>query len=205
MNTQKISCQEQISHPWLINDYISEYSGHSPQFSQPPHHMGLFFQSPAMEEGSKQENCWQVDSSSTIISHIGSPASAFSATERYMGFPQYDSVQVHQQSEICDLQIPSYQQSGDGFCAGSPEQAQQNFRCKSAPQNQYCGSSERSYELPRISLSENERILQLKRKLLDDFDTPDSRQPSIPFHGNHDRSVKYFTIQKNSIFIALMH
>ncbi|CAK9181579.1 unnamed protein product [Ilex paraguariensis] len=194
MNTQKISCKEQIHHPWLVNDYISEYSSHSPQFSQPPHHMGLFFQSPAMEEGSKQENCWHVDSSSTIISHIGSPASAFYATERYMGFPQYDyQAGSHnfspQQSKICDLQIPSYQQSGDGFCAGSPEQAQQNFQCKSAPQNQYCGSSERSYELPRISLSENDRILQLKRKLLDDFDTPDSRQPSIPLHRNQDHSI----------------
>ncbi|KAA8518256.1 hypothetical protein F0562_015861 [Nyssa sinensis] len=92
MNTQKIGCQERIQQSYgQLNDYTFEFPSSSSQFfstqQQQPCQMGLYTQSPAMEGGSQQQNFGHANSSSTIMSRIGSPASAFYATERYMGFP----------------------------------------------------------------------------------------------------------------------
>ncbi|CAK9148477.1 unnamed protein product [Ilex paraguariensis] len=183
MNTQKISFQER-KHVSPRNDHTSENNSHSSQFSQLPGHLGLCFQSPTMEQGSEKQKFWHANSSSTIMSRIGSPASAFYATECHMGFPQYEyqagnPSDCPQKLKSYDLQIPPCQQSEDGLYTDPPEKAEPNFLCKSVPRfsaksqvfiNQY-HSPEKSGKLPCSNLPEKEHIAHLKRKLLDDFDT----------------------------------
>uniref|UniRef100_A0A5B7BP31 HTH myb-type domain-containing protein n=1 Tax=Davidia involucrata TaxID=16924 RepID=A0A5B7BP31_DAVIN len=205
MNTHKIGCQERIQqNHGLQNDYTLEFSNSSSQFfstQQQIGHMGLCStQSPVMEGGSQQQSFGHANSSSTIMSRIGSPASAFYATERYMGFPQYE-YQVSnppsspQLSKNYDLQIPSYQSSTDNFYIDSPEQSgNPSFQSKNSLQSsvkqQYYSSSESPYKIPcAINLSERERVLQLKNKFLGDFDNSDRRHPSTAFDQNQDFSI----------------
>ncbi|KAF5938237.1 hypothetical protein HYC85_025743 [Camellia sinensis] len=163
--------------------------------------------SSAMEGGGSQQHNFgcggHANSSSTIMSRIGSPSSAFYATERYMGFPQYEyqsgnPIVPSQQPENYDLQTPSYLSARDSFYFDTPEQDDPNLQSKHALQsdakshfcsNKNYSSDERSCKTPCNNFSEREHIFMLKRKLLSDFDNSDMRQPSIPFEGNRDLSV----------------
>ncbi|KAL7232841.1 hypothetical protein ACSBR2_010783 [Camellia fascicularis] len=138
-----------------------------------------------------------------LLSRIGSPSSAFFATERYMGFPQYEyqsgnPIVPSQQPKNYDLHTSSYLSTGDSFYFDTPEQEDPNSQSKHAPQsdakshfcsNKNYSSDERSCKTPCNNFSEREHIFLLKRKLLSDFDNSDMRQPSIPFEGNRDLSV----------------
>ncbi|CAL5364071.1 unnamed protein product [Camellia sinensis] len=137
--------------------------------------------------------------------YLGSPSSAFFATERYMGFPQYEyqsgnPIVPSQQPENYDLHTPSYLSTGDSFYFDTPEQEDPNSQSKLALQsdakshfcsNKNYGSDERSYKTPCNNFSETEHIFLLKRKLLGDFDNSDMRHPSIPFERNRDLSHEH--------------
>lgn len=192
MNIKKVGCQERLQQNHvLVNDYNFEYAKRfSQQISaqKKPYQMGVF------EGGSQQQSLIHANPSSSIMNRIGSSGSVFYATERFIGFPQYD-YQVANNPPLCpeisknyDAQIPHYQQPGDGFYTDqSLEQASPNFvSFQSAAKTNTCSNI----------YSEKERILQLKRKLLGDYDTLDNkREVSIPFDGNSDlTTVSLFTI-----------
>lgn len=139
---------------------------------------------------------------STIMSHIGSPGSAFLATERYMGLPYYDYQDNN--PDLCpeisknfDDQVPRLQQSvGESLYLdqSSLEQAKTDFaslqsavKAVSCTDNQYRSTvSEKSY-------SERDQIMQIKRKLFEDnYDTPNKRQASVPCEGVSGISVFVF-------------
>ena len=95
MNTQKIDVQKQKTGS------VNCYSGKGSTFSRQPWKMELCFQPdqfPASEGGSSKQmiNLGNTaNMSTTIAGHFGSPAaSAFYATEVYMGFPECDSYPV---------------------------------------------------------------------------------------------------------------
>ncbi|XP_052172008.1 myb family transcription factor PHL5-like isoform X2 [Diospyros lotus] len=191
-SSHKISCQEraQLNHGF-----------DGDQFQ--PFRMGTCFQEPEMEGGSQQPSFGQSNPSGTILSGLGSPVSAFYATERCMGLSQseYQSENpplCSQQPRDCDLQALSYQSSGDGFYFDPPDQAHPSFQSKDVPEsgvkshfgsNQNYASSERSDRIPSNNFFEEERILQLKRKLLDDLDNSGREHPSYPSNRAQDLSV----------------
>ncbi|THG07088.1 hypothetical protein TEA_022509 [Camellia sinensis var. sinensis] len=207
-NTQQIGFQERVQqNHGLVYDHSSlEHANQSSQFPGGCQ-MGICIDSSsAMEGGGSQQHNFgcggHANSSSTIMSRIGSPSSAFYATERYMGFPQYEyqsgnPIVPSQQPENYDLQTPSYLSARDSFYFDTPEQDDPNLQSKHALQsdakshfcsNKNYSSDERSCKTPCNNFSEREHIFMLKRKLLSDFDNSDMRQPSIPFEGNRDLS-----------------
>ncbi|PSS21135.1 Myb family transcription factor [Actinidia chinensis var. chinensis] len=168
--------------------------------------MGIRNLSPNSEGKSQPNSMENPNSSSSILSRIGSPDSTFYASERYMGFSQYENDQdgnpgfpPKQQNDPCFL-------SADGVYFDAPQQADPNFPPKSGPEfggethfvsnRNYC-SSERSNK-SIINYLERDRILLLKRKLFDDFDTSDERQHSISFDGNQDLEVFHISYSSHS-------
>ncbi|XP_057486525.1 protein PHOSPHATE STARVATION RESPONSE 1-like isoform X2 [Actinidia eriantha] len=148
----------------------SHFFGTQPQLENL---MGILIPSPntGREFGSLEKNWDQASSSTTILSRIGSPVSAFYATEKYMGFPRFDFPSGIGNS---DFQTPPYQPPGDRFCFEKPEESGLKSHFSSG---QNCGSDhEKSGQVPGNDFLEREKILQLKRKLLDDFDTSDRNQ-----------------------------
>lgn len=91
MNTQKIDCQARIQqNHGVIPDYGIEFGPRSSQFLG-AWNMGICSQQPlATDGGSQLQTLGPAKPSSTIMSRFDSPASAFYATERFMGFSQYD-------------------------------------------------------------------------------------------------------------------
>ncbi|KAL2480554.1 myb family transcription factor PHL5 [Abeliophyllum distichum] len=190
----------------FASDFVSEFQDSLPQSYGTQQHsnpMGLCFQPVATEYGSPQQNLWPANSPSSIISRIGSPASAFYATERYMGLTQHDYQKnslyscCSQQSKNSYQQTPSYQQSGNGFIGDSFAATEQDLESNNALQSvikthtshgQFV-SSEGSYRNPFGKLSESEQIQQLKKKLLGDHDNSNRRSPSVPFDANQDLGV----------------
>ncbi|KAK3023438.1 hypothetical protein RJ639_042682 [Escallonia herrerae] len=155
--------------------------------------MGIYVQTSVAEGGGSDQQrhtIGQDNSSSSILTRIGSPATALCATERYMGF-SLDDYQVgnpnfgHQPSRNCDVQSPSNQEICDGMYTDFGAMKPQNSG------RRYYSPHERSYKSPCSNMSERERILQLKRMLLDDFDASDRRHPSSSFDGNYDLSVSH--------------
>lgn len=182
MNIHKFGCQERIQQNHGLGyglDYAKKFDS-----QEKPNQMGIF------QGGSSQQHSFApANSSTTIMSQIGSPGSAFYATEIYMGFTQYDY-----QHSICpqisknfDDDHASYQQSGDGFYSTDQSLEQTN---PSLPSANSCTNNQ--YDIASDKYSEREQILQLKRKLLGDYDTPDNkRQASVPFDGNSDLSLSH--------------
>ncbi|XP_047326029.1 myb family transcription factor PHL5-like [Impatiens glandulifera] len=190
MNTQKNGCQgtTQHSHGLGLDCRLD---------SQPQYQMEMGSQPPAMV----------ADSSSTIIGHVGSPVSAFYATERYMGFPQYDQesttpTSTSQNLGNYDLRIVSYNPSPmeGGFYVDVHEQSDPNFQQNQSMQlsgmtpnyiihPNHHSASESSNAIPRNIFTERDCILQLKRQLLGDLETQERRHPSTssPFDEHHDR------------------
>ncbi|PHT71362.1 hypothetical protein T459_26466 [Capsicum annuum] len=126
-------------------------------------------------------------SSSSIISCIGSPSSAFFATERCLGLTQYDNQDDTSQTENYDLQMSSYdpQQCRNGFFEDSMVQSEPislpSFISPEGPCRQYTFSD----------ASEEERMLHLKNKLLGEFDASYRRHPALPFDGNQDYCLSH--------------
>ncbi|CAI9761138.1 unnamed protein product [Fraxinus pennsylvanica] len=190
----------------FTNDFATEFQDSFPQSCGNPQQsnpMGLCFQPVATENGSgsPQQNFWSANSSGSIIGRLGSPASAFYATERYMGLTQYENQKnslysrCSQQSKNSYQQIPSYQQSGNGFFGDSSEQDFESNNAsipsvmKTQTSHDQFVSCERSYRNPFRKLSESEQILQLKNKLLGDLDNSNRRSPSVSFDANQDLGV----------------
>ncbi|KAL3819900.1 hypothetical protein ACJIZ3_005805 [Penstemon smallii] len=154
------------------NDFISESPGFLPQSYGAPQQsapMGFF-----------NQNLWPGTSSSTIISRLGSPATAFYATEHYMGLSQCDFHEEFKNSY-------QFQQSGNGFFGDSQSQA----RVES--ENQL---SNNNYINQCSNYSENEQLLHLKNKLLGDFD--DTNQDlcvSQNSYASHFANTRQFGIQ----------
>ncbi|KAL8456413.1 hypothetical protein ACS0TY_034570 [Phlomoides rotata] len=148
--------------------------GYPPEFAPDfpdcfPQSYGALQQSASMaaQSSSTGNDSWPCNSSSSIMSRIGSPASAFYATELYMGLSQYDfqessSNGCFKQSKNSCPRISSSQQSGNGFFGEST-----------------AGNEGGCYRNP-FSVSESDQILHLKNKLLGDFDESNRRSPSVP-------------------------
>lgn len=205
MNIQRIGSYERmLQNCGHTSDYASEFSNRFPQsYGNPPQssNVGLCFQSAARDEGSQKQNFWPNNSSSTIMGQIGS-TSAFYATEVYMGLAQLDardnqSTSSTQLSKINhDVHIPSYDQSKNCLSTDSPPREFEpcsfplNHTLQAVPNSQTSTSqyisSEASYRHPFSNLTEKERLLQLKRKLLGDDDNPNKRQQTMPLQRNQD-------------------
>ncbi|KAK1562779.1 hypothetical protein Q3G72_016924 [Acer saccharum] len=199
MNTQKISFQERIQQKnGLVGDCSIEFGCHSSDYfgiqqqQQQPWNMRIRMQPPSLEAGGGSQH--QIlgpvrSSSSTILSRFESPASAFYATERYMGFPdQYDCQVVNpspcsQFSRDCDSEFPTYQFSRENFpvISAEPSIELRDSTLQSIPKsdfcsnnNQYYTSSENSYRNP----PSNRPFIPEQVKLL-----------SGPFEENQDHRV----------------
>ncbi|XP_074353021.1 uncharacterized protein LOC141692185 [Apium graveolens] len=181
MKFQKVCVQGSIyQNHGLVDGFNLDHAKHFSQ--QSGVQTGVFV------EGS-QNSSDHANLASTIMSHIGSPGSAFFATERYMGLPCYDYPENNPNlcPEITN-QIPCLQQSvGETLYVdqSSLEQAKTGFASfESATKAGSC-ISEKSY-------SERDRIMQLKRKLFEDnYDTPEKRQASVPCDGDSGISLSH--------------
>ncbi|KAL5741824.1 hypothetical protein ACOSP7_028556 [Xanthoceras sorbifolium] len=165
MNTQKIDFQEIIHQKHgLAGDCSIEFgNNHSSDYfgiqQQPPWNMGIRMQPSYVEaRGSQHQILGPVRSSSTILSRFESPASAFYATERYMGFPDQYDCQVGNPG-ACDSEFPPYQFSRENFSVLSAKQPEASIDLRhstlqSIPpksdfsSNQYFRFSENSYRNP---------------------------------------------------------
>lgn len=148
------------------------------------------------------------NSSSSIISRIGSPASAFYATELYMGLSQYDFQEnssncSSRQSKNSYPRTSSSQQSGNGFFGESTVGNEAHFQ----PQNsQYIRNEGGSYRNPfSLNISESDQILHLKNKLLGDFDDSNRTSPSVPLDPHQDLQVSITRIHFISHLYDLFH
>ncbi|KAI3471544.1 hypothetical protein Pfo_028194 [Paulownia fortunei] len=100
----------------FASEFTSDFPDYFPQSygtQQQSASMGHHNQSAATGNASQQQNSWPANSSSTIISRIGSPASAFYATELYMGLSQNDFQENI--STCCSQQFKNSYQSGNGI------------------------------------------------------------------------------------------
>uniref|UniRef100_A0A164XZM4 Uncharacterized protein n=1 Tax=Daucus carota subsp. sativus TaxID=79200 RepID=A0A164XZM4_DAUCS len=177
MNSHNIGCQERTQRDLDLDvyDYESEQF-----FEKKAYHRGV------LEAGTiPQDLISPANSSSTMMSYTSLPTSAFYATEVYMGLPQVNyqvgsSTSSPELSKNYDAQMVSYQPYENEFGTESLERTNhwQGDSCN----YQYSFDYQKSY-------SERDQLLQLKRKLLGNFNTPDNRrQVSIPFGGNTDIS-----------------
>ncbi|KAE8125365.1 hypothetical protein FH972_020182 [Carpinus fangiana] len=198
MNTQKIDCREPVNQNYgvITNDCSS--SSQLIGFRQ-PWQMGTCV---PMEGGSQQQYNVPTKSSTTIMSRFESPASAFYASERCMGFPQYECQPENPSlcsefSRTYDSQLPSYQSSGEDFSTDSANQAGYNFDLRNTLQaivksqftsNQYYGSSEMSNKISRSNSSGCKLLLPHEQNKLpgDDDTIYGGGHLLIPFKGNQD-------------------
>ncbi|KAL1815231.1 hypothetical protein DCAR_0519479 [Daucus carota subsp. sativus] len=180
MNSHNIGCQERTQRDLDLDvyDYESEQF-----FEKKAYHRGV------LEAGTiPQDLISPANSSSTMMSYTSLPTSAFYATEVYMGLPQVNyqvgsSTSSPELSKNYDAQMVSYQPYENEFGTESLERTNhwQGDSCN----YQYSFDYQKSY-------SERDQLLQLKRKLLGNFNTPDNRrQVSIPFGGNTDISISH--------------
>ncbi|XP_073273670.1 myb family transcription factor PHL5-like [Primulina huaijiensis] len=165
------------------NDFSTEFQYCFPQNS------GAWYQSAPMEldtrliaaeNGSQQRNFRPENLSNTIISRIGSQASAFYATEFLMGLPQFgfqenNSIPCSQQFKNSYRKIPDFQ-SDNGLLSVPRTQTS----------NEVYTRPEGLFENQFIDLSEKEHILYLKNRLLGDLDDSCVGTPSAPFDANQD-------------------
>lgn len=140
-----------------------------------------------------ETNCLPIasSSSSSIISCIGSPSSAFFATERCLGLTQYDNQDnTSQLIKNYDLEMSSFdpQQCKNGILEDSLAQAEPDFRHKiSLPS--FIRTEFSTNPFSDVSEAEKESLLHLKNELLGEFNTSYRRHPSLPFDGNQDYCV----------------
>ncbi|XP_050383245.1 myb family transcription factor PHL5 isoform X2 [Argentina anserina] len=161
MNEQKIDCQKRIHHHnhGLINDPNFELGSHSTHqllgLQQQPWDMGVWVQQPTMDQGVSQlQNLGTENVPSSIMSRFESPASAFFATERFMGFPSHYESQDGENSY--PQQFPSSQSYEESFQMESSEDIRNTLQ--SIVKSQTKGSpsyksSEKSNQIPCNYLS----------------------------------------------------
>ncbi|KAL3533914.1 hypothetical protein ACH5RR_007435 [Cinchona calisaya] len=125
-------------------------------------------QEPFRDEGLERQNFWPNNPSSPIMGQIGSPADAFYATEGYLGLTQFDS--PPRMLEPC----------GFGSNLGLQSIA------KAQTSSSHCISSEGSYRNPFSNLTEKEQLLNLKNKLLGDYDNSNKGQHLMALEGNQE-------------------
>lgn len=221
MNVNKIDCQEQIQqNHGLVSDYNFEYSSRSPQLfgaQQQPWNMGAWVQQPTMDQGGSQfQHLGSAKSPTTsMMSRFESPASAFYATERCMGFPQYDcqvgypplGSQITRNSTACESEFPPGQSSADNCYTDSPDQDEPNFdqfRTSLQPpivKPQVCDfqsnrPSEKSNHIPCSNMQGTELFQQEQHKLIGDGTISVRRKFPLPFMENQDHSVCIFFFRK---------
>ncbi|XP_054824177.1 myb family transcription factor PHL5 isoform X1 [Prosopis cineraria] len=140
-------------------------------------------------EGAQQPpNQGPAESSSTIMSRFESPASAFYAAERCMGFQQYDSQLgnpslTSQFSKLNDLDFPLYQ-SDPSFELSNTLQAMVKPPLSS---NQYCRSPEKSSKISYGNLTPT-KFLPIQQHSLFVNDAASVKRNS-PYKGNQDHTV----------------
>lgn len=203
MNTHKIDCREQVNQSnGVINDCSSEFGNQSSEFLgyKQPWHMETCFQPLTMEGGSQQQYIGPANSSSTIMSRFESPASAFFATERCMGFPQHEGEvgnpsMSSQFSRTYDSQFPAYQSAGEDYSIDTAHPAEPNFDLRNTLQaivksqfssNKYCGSSENSFKISCSNSPACKLLPHEQNKLLGADTNYGRRHLLIPFKGNQE-------------------
>ncbi|WMV52652.1 hypothetical protein MTR67_046037 [Solanum verrucosum] len=148
-----------------------------------------------LQYSSYMETCLPVvsSSSSSIINCIGSPSSAFFATERCLGLTQYDN--QYDTSELiknCDVQMSSLdpQQCKNGILEDSLAKGEADFRHEiSLPS--FIRTEFSTSPFSDVSEAEKESLLHLKNELLGEFDSSYRRHPSLPFDGNQDYCLSH--------------
>ncbi|KAG8371868.1 hypothetical protein BUALT_Bualt12G0007700 [Buddleja alternifolia] len=169
-----------IQHNYgFSSDLIPEFPDYFPQNYANQQHQSQEIGLCNPQSGHVTENhkFWPDNSSSTIIGRIGSPATAFYATELYMGLSNYDSSQQFKNSYPGSIENPDMQSSFGVTKAPQPN----------SPYFRHEGPS--SYRTPFSNLSEREKLLHIKTKLLGDLDDSNRRSPSAPFDSNNDLGV----------------
>ncbi|KAJ9181160.1 hypothetical protein P3X46_009318 [Hevea brasiliensis] len=193
MNTSKIDFQERIHHN---HGLIDDFALHSSQClgNQQNWNMGIRVQQPVMEAGLQQQQNLRPDESSTsIMSRFESPASAFYATEKYMGFPQYDC-QVGA-LPLCFPYSKSYdsqQSSKENYTIDSREQAEHNLELRNNLQpivKSHFSDDHfyKSYKGPCSSSSGNKLHLLERNKLLNNGAASIGSPFSIPFQEDQNQ------------------
>ncbi|KAI4300703.1 hypothetical protein L6164_034049 [Bauhinia variegata] len=206
MNENRIDCRGGIQQSHVLNGgWNFEFGNRSCQYYdiKQSWNVGICSQSlpqaVAMAEGTEEPSPYAdpatARSSTAIMHRFEPPASAFYATERCMGFAQYDSplgnpsLSSHSQfSKINDLDFPLYQSPRENLFLDSANQADPNLElCNTLqamvkPQlnsDPYCRSPEKSNKIPCGSLSASKLFIDdsLRRNL------------STPFKANQDHTV----------------
>ncbi|KAJ0088915.1 hypothetical protein Patl1_33004 [Pistacia atlantica] len=164
MNSQNINFQDRFRQKQAMSsDCNIEFANYSTSYfaSQPSWNLRINH-GQALDGASEQQNLSPARSSSAIIGRFESPASAFYATERFMGFPQYDSQPGN--NPVCDSDFPSYQSSGENFSGvvSSPEPGE-NIELRNALQStlksqKYCGNLVHSNEILGSKFSSPKQI-----------------------------------------------
>ncbi|WRX25755.1 MYB-CC type transcription factor [Theobroma cacao] len=200
MNSRKIDCQEHLEQNLGFSSVCNfEYVNHD-GFQQ-PWNMGIRIQAPAMEEGSQQENPGAAKTSNTIMSGFLSPASAFYATERCMGFSEYGcqgdrSSYTSQYNKSCNSHLPSFHASGDNFSIESVAQDETNYELRNTFEslvksqiycNQYQKSSEKSYKIPCCNSQGSQVSPHDQSNFLGNNAVTVGSHYSVPFRGNQDQ------------------
>ncbi|XP_022766772.1 myb family transcription factor PHL5-like isoform X2 [Durio zibethinus] len=207
MNTEKIDCQENLG---FRRDCNFEYFNHV-GFQQ-PWNMEIRIQAPDMGGGSQQQNPGPDKSSSnTIMGGFQTPASAFYATERCMGFPQYGpqggSSFCSQYNKSCNYQFPSFHVSGENFSIESVAQDEHNYELRNTLQslvkpqifcNQYQKSSDKSYKNPCTNLQGSQLSSHNHSNLLGNNAATVGNHFSVPFRGNQHQRLSIFQQEKQS-------
>ncbi|EEF32013.1 myb family transcription factor PHL5 isoform X2 [Ricinus communis] len=198
MNTSKIDFQGRIQQN---HGMIGDLALHSFQSfgNQQTWNMGIRAQSPVMESAHLQQQNLRPDkSSSSIMRSFESPASAFYATERYMGFPQYDcqvnAVLSCPYSKSYDSQIPSQQSSGEIYVIDAVnQQPDHNLELRNNLQSITKShlSDDHYYKSYKgvCSNSLGNKLHQLEQnKLSRNGAVSVGNQFSIPFYGDQDHN-----------------
>ncbi|KDP24610.1 hypothetical protein JCGZ_25526 [Jatropha curcas] len=176
MNTSKIDFQERVQQNHGV---ISDFALNSLQCfdSQQNWKMGVPILTQVMEEEQQQHQDFRHDKSSTsIMSRFESPASAFYATEKYMGFPLYDC-QVGAYSKSYDSQFTSQNSLVQNYPISSMEQrSDHSLESRNSLLSIYkgpCSTGNKLHQLERNKLLNNGAAIHL----------------SIPFHGDQDYRI----------------
>lgn len=227
MNVNKIDCQERIQqNHGLVSDYNFEYGGPSSQpfgVQQQPWNMAVWVQQPTMDQGGSQfQHLGSAKSTTTsMMSRFESPASAFYATERCMGFPQYDcqegypplSSQITRNSTACESQFPSGQSSEDNCYTDSPDQDEPNFdqfRTSLQPpiaKPQVSGfqsnrpSEKSNHIIPCSNMQGTKLFQQEQHKLIEDSTLSVTRKFPLRLIENQDHSVCIFFFYKICFYL----
>lgn len=223
MNDNRIDCQErnQPNHG-LISDCNFEYttcSSHHFGVQQQPWNMGVWVQQPTMDQGGSQiQHLGHGKPSTTIMSRFESPTSAFYATERCMGLPQYECQVVgypalgSHTSRTCEGQFPSGQSSGDNCYSDSADQADPKFEFRNSLQPsvkpQLCSfqsnrSFEKSNHISCSNMQEGKLFGHQQHKLHEDNALSVRRNFSVPFIENQDHAVCIFLSFLQSFLLLL--